>query len=164
MKNEVKVVKPKNYPNSKPHSEYPIITIGRNEEYGSIMLRQEKLVIAPGTNIMNIQPRTAQFAGRIENLEKMVQEYGLKEGDNFSKKVTDVELIVEESHEPFYEGQEPKINPSTGEVVTSDGQEVYRQTFIKPKSEEANDKLLTIDREPVKQTQATEANTEFAQQ
>lgn len=37
-------------------------------------------------------------------------------------------VVVHESLEPFYEGQEPKINPSTNEVITHLGAPVYRDT------------------------------------
>lgn len=38
------------------------------------------------------------------------------------------QIVVEESHTPFYEGQAPKINPSTKEVVMVNGRKVYRQS------------------------------------
>jgi len=164
MKGEVKIVTPKNYVNSKPHEKHPIITIGRNEEFGSIMLRQEKLVLSPGSNIVNVQPRVAHFAGRVEELEQIVEAYNLKEGDNFNK-VFPVDLVVEEKTEPFYDGQEPKINPSTGEIVTSGGQEVYRYTFVSRKEEQRADKLLQTDSAdvPAAKEETAQANTEFAQ-
>ncbi len=164
MRNEVKIVKPKNYTNSKPHPEYPIIIVGRNEEFGSIMLRQEKLVLAPGSNIVNIQPRVAHFAGRIEVLERIVKDLKLQEGDNFSKKVFPVDLIVEESTEPFYDGQEPKINPSSGEIVTSGGKEVYRYTRVSKEEDHKTDILLRTDSEEVseKTEETARVNTEFA--
>ena len=36
-------------------------------------------------------------------------------------------IQVTESHSPFYDGQEPKKNPTTNVVVTSNGQPVYQQ-------------------------------------
>lgn len=37
-------------------------------------------------------------------------------------------LQVQEANQPFREGQDPKINPSTGEVVEKNGEPVYRNT------------------------------------
>lgn len=39
-------------------------------------------------------------------------------------------LQVQESFEPFYAGQSPKINPSSGEVIEKDGKEVFRNTVF----------------------------------
>jgi hypothetical protein len=35
------------------------------------------------------------------------------------------DILIEEKTEPAYEGQEPKVNPSTSEVVMFDGKRVY---------------------------------------
>ena len=164
MDGTVRVVKPKNYTKSKPHSEFPIITIGPNEEYGSIMLSQQRLVMKPGSNFANVQTRVAHFVGEVGLLQQIVESYDLKEGDDFSEKVRDVELIVVESHEPAYEGQDPKINPNTGEVLTSGGKEIYRTTVIADKADKRADKLLDLDQEPVSQKATQKANTEFASQ
>lgn len=37
-------------------------------------------------------------------------------------------IVIEESHTPFYEGQEVKINPTTKEAVLVNGKPVYRQS------------------------------------
>jgi hypothetical protein len=39
-------------------------------------------------------------------------------------------LQVQESFDPFYAGQNPKINPTSGEVVQKDGKDVYRNTIF----------------------------------
>lgn len=162
MKGQVIVTKPQNYTTGEPHPKYDIITIsGKNKEFGSIMLRQEKLVLSPGSNIANIQARVAHFAGTLENLESIVENFNLKEGDNFNK-IMPVDLVVEEQTEPFYDGQDPKINPSTGEIVTHNGQEVYRSTFIAQKGEERTDQLLRTD--PSEETVGQKAQTEFSRQ
>lgn len=39
-------------------------------------------------------------------------------------------LQVQESFDPFYEGQSPKINPSSGEIIEKDGKEIFRNTVF----------------------------------
>jgi len=39
-------------------------------------------------------------------------------------------IIIRESFEPFYEGQQVKINPSTGEVILYMKRPIYRQSIF----------------------------------
>lgn len=50
-------------------------------------------------------------------------------------------IIVQESLIPFYDGQEPKINPITMENVLHEGREVYRQAIFSS-NESAKDELI----------------------
>ena len=56
-----------------------------------------------------------------------------------------MKLVVKESLEPFYTNQEPKKNPTTGEVVTHLGASVYRQTFVVAEGSSEVDIKLTSD-------------------
>lgn len=160
---KVIISKPQNYTNSSEHPQHPIITVnGNNPEYGFIMLRSESLELNQGW--LRTAVRVGRIQNRVEELVKLVEQFDLKEGDNFSQKVMDTKLIVKEQNEPFYDGQEPKINPTTGEVVTHGGKEVYRNTIAVPEGSTEVDTLLVSDKVPV-EAQATMApNTEFAAQ
>ncbi len=52
-------------------------------------------------------------------------------------------IVVSESHTPFYDGQEPKINPTTKEVVLVDGKKVYRQSRYTDKMDATDDLLAS---------------------
>lgn len=63
-------------------------------------------------------------------------------------------IIVRESLKPFYVGQKPKTKGKGGEVVTNNGQPVYRDTeFVTDLS--AQDEFISTDKVGV-------ANTEFS--
>lgn len=55
--------------------------------------------------------------------QSLVKDLGWKEGTQLPGKI-----VVQESFEPFYEGQEQKINPDTKADVLVDGRKVYRQS------------------------------------
>lgn len=42
------------------------------------------------------------------------------------------DILVEEKTEPQYAGQNPKINPSTGEVITSEGMPIFEHSSLVP--------------------------------
>lgn len=160
---QVLISKPENYNSSKPHEKYPIITInGNNPEWGFIMLRSNVMSITPN-GFRNEEKRVGRYIARVEDLVKDIETFKLKEGDNFSNKVFPVKLVIKEQLEPFYDGQEPKINPSSGEVVTHQGQEIYRNTFVQPLDTAETDVVLSIDREPVEVSKQEQVQTEFAQ-
>lgn len=92
--------------------------------------------------------------------EEMIASGTLKAGVPL-KNITgqDSKIIIKESHTPFYEGQEPKINPTTGEIVLSNGQPVYRRGFL-TSDLSASDELLVSDKTTVNAT--VQPNTDFA--
>ena len=92
-----------------------IITPSVNKpEFGTIRIDQEVNVFTKG--FFAVQKRTAFVRGRITDLESL----GLKDGSTLDGKI-----IRKESFEPFYENQEPKINPQTNEVILTDGRPTY---------------------------------------
>lgn len=93
-----------------------IITPGKNPEWGSIRVDAETVSMENG--ILNKSKRSAFIRGKIADLTDM----NFKEG----QKLTGI-IQKQEQYNPFYEGQAPKINPTTGEVVLKDGRETYLQ-------------------------------------
>lgn len=92
-----------------------VITPSVNKpEFGTIRIDQEANIFNNGFFI--VQKRTAFLRGRITDLESL----GLKNGSTLNGKI-----IRKESFEPFYENQEPKINPQTNEVILTDGRPTY---------------------------------------
>lgn len=93
-----------------------IVTVGSNPEYGTIRVDSETVSFSNG--YMNKSRRTAFIRGRVSDLKSM----------NFEDGQRMIGIIQrQESFSPFYDGQTPKINPSTSEVILKDGKEVYFQ-------------------------------------
>lgn len=65
---------------------------------------------------MRNQKRTAFLRGLVTDLANF------KAGQTLTG-----QIIRRESHVPFYEGQSPKINPQTGEIILLNGQPVYKE-------------------------------------
>ena len=128
-----------------------------NPDNASIMLRSE-ILNANDQGFLQKEVRIGLFKGKTSDLEAL----GLKEGQDFSS-VIPVKLVVKESHDPFYAGQEPKINPTTKEVVTSSGAPVYRQTIVVAlDSPETDVKLATDKVEVAVPAETTKRTTEFS--
>lgn len=122
-----------------------------NSKSGAILLRTEELAINE-QGFLRDRVKVGLFKGEVTRLEELVKKTNLKEGDDFSKKVFPVKLVIKEQTEPFYSEQEPKINPTTGEVVTCNGETVYRQTFVRNIDDDTKDVLLPVDRMEVPDT------------
>ena len=117
--------------------------------YGRIMVAQEGLAINNG--YLNTVRRVAFITFDGDALKTM--ERILKADGAFPLAGT---IQVRESLTPFYEGQNPKINPSTDEVMTHKGQPIYRVSeFVS--NVDAQDELLANDRTLFEQ--AVEAET-----
>ena len=138
---------------AKGHSDVVMVS-ANNPESASIMLVSETMS-ANDQGFLVTEKRVGLFKGETAKIKAL----GLKAGDNFSEKVFPVKLVVKESHEPFFPGQEPKINPQTKAVITSEGAPVYRQTLVVAETSAEVDAKLATDREAVK----ADAKSEFAQ-
>lgn len=91
-----------------------------NPEVGYVRLEQTKEVIVNGW--FQEQRRSALIMGDPEQLKK-----------KFSKGQTlPGTITIREDFTPAYNGQEPKINPQTGEVLTKDGQPIFRHSEYNP--------------------------------
>jgi len=91
-----------------------VVTPSRKEGFGTI--RVDSVNKSMENGYLNIQKRTAFIHGKMEDLESL----GLR-----ADQVLRGKIIKKESFEPFYEGQNPKINPTTQEVILTNGQETY---------------------------------------
>lgn len=83
--------------------------------FGTVRLDSESITINNG--FADLKNRTAFVKGRIEVLVKL-----------FAEKTTfPGKIIRKTSSSPFYDGQEPVINPETAEVVLRNGVEYFQQ-------------------------------------
>ncbi len=133
----------------------------RNPDSAAIMLRYETQTVND-EGFLQKETRVGLFKGDTKSLTALVTASGLQAGDNFSQKVFPIRLVIRESITPEYPEQEPKINPSTGEVVTSGGNPVYRSTKVVAANSPLEDQKLEIDRTPVTESATAAPNTEFA--
>jgi hypothetical protein len=124
-----------------------IVTNVAKPEYGSIAF--EEIAFVMTGSFMNQQKRVAFISAEVEVLQNFVKENNLKVGS----KLPGRKIVVKESTEPFYNGQSPKVNPTSGEVVTYNGNPIYRNSYVG--SVQELDELLTSDKVVV-------ANSELA--
>lgn len=101
-----------------------------NPEKGYFLLKSKYTSFEGG--FINRQVRTAVISGDID----LLQELNLKEGQVFPGKI-----IAKESNFPQFEGQEPVINPTTGEIVLKFGKPLYRQ-YVYTENTQATDTWL----------------------
>ncbi len=103
-------------------------------------VRVQSTVMEVNNGYMNPRTRSAFIRLENEHKEAFAKVAGIpsdfsvdadSEGNFKAKELPfklEGQIQVRESHEPFYEGQDAKINPTTGEVIEKDGKEVYRDT------------------------------------
>ena len=85
-----------------------------NPEYGTFRVDSKHVSLENG--FVNIQKRSAFVRGRVTDLESL---------SLTPNKALPGQILRKESFEPFYEGQEAKINPTTQEVVLTNGVPTY---------------------------------------
>lgn len=123
----------------------------KGETFGKVRVDQHSPVINNG--FLSFANRSA-FITMDENTAKKMESI-LKEEQPYP---IEGKVVVRESLEPFYENQEPKINPSKEEIITHLGAPVYRDTqFVFDLG--AKDILLVSDRDelsPSELSQVTE--------
>lgn len=105
-----------------------------NPEWGTVRVSSEELTFSNG--IVNNNTRSAFVRGEIKNLSKMFT----REGQNIPGKI-----IRKTSYSPFFTGQKPVMNPTTGEVVLKNGKEFFQEY-------EFTQDLQAVDHEVVVET------------
>lgn len=93
-----------------------IFTEGRTQGWGSIRVETKPALVSTN-GVMSFRKRVAFPRMQKEVFEQM----DLKDGSTLQGKI-----IWKTSTEPQYEGHEPKINPTTKEIITNEfGEPVY---------------------------------------
>lgn len=91
-------------------------------DYGSIALEQRRFSIK--NNYLSEKVLKSWLQGTLGDLKRFVEVHEL--GD---RSIIPGTLYTIEQFVPFYESQNPKANPTTGEASLVDGALVYQQTF-----------------------------------
>ena len=124
----------------KPKDADSIILTSKNPEYSSILVGCDTLGISNG--FLTRDKRRAFYTGKTTDVEDLIKEFNLKEGSDFP---VEGKIIILESTSPFYEGQEPKKNPSNGEEITFEGALIYRQQVLVDINDPKDDVKLESD-------------------
>lgn len=124
-----------------------LIRVNPNKpEFGSLMLISTVAALSNG--FMNVKNRVGFIVGRVADLTNMIKEYGLKEGDDFSAKVGPHRIVTLEkleSEAPANQGYREKINPTTGEVLTKDGETIVWKTEVVAEGSDIQDTFIRHD-------------------
>lgn len=110
-----------------------------NPEIGSIMVKDNSLKLIDGFISKNNTP--AFIRGNLKDLQSL----NLKNGEDVASKFGNKKIVIKERTTPFYEGQQQKINPKSGEIVLSNGSPVYRLSEVVDSTSTETDELLKSD-------------------
>lgn len=128
-----------------------LIRVNDNKpEYGSLMLLNTTVALSGG--FLNERTKVGFITGEVATLEKMVDTYGLKAGSDFSALVGPHRIVTLEKTESEIgeeKGYREKINPSSGEVLTKNGETIYWKTEIVAEGSDITDKYIQHDTEAV---------------
>ena len=87
----------------------------------------------------------------------------LSKGDDLSSKLgKPLELGIVEATKPFWNGQQPKINPRTDEVLLHNGQPIYRRLVVGAEGQVRSTKLATTSTIPLSEWES--ASEQVAQE
>jgi hypothetical protein len=134
MQNQAKVIV------SAPEGREEIILISKkNPEQAAIMLRSNTIGIN-NQGFMQTDKRVAMFKGKTEDLKQFVASFNIKNGSEFP---IPTKLVIKESLTEPYPGAQPKVNPTTGAIVTSGGKPVFRQIVaVDVNSQESDERVI----------------------
>jgi hypothetical protein len=142
------------------YSEDGLIRLNTNKpEYGSLML--STTVVTINNNFLNKSRRVGFITGKVEDIEDIILTNNLTDGSDFSKEVSPHRIItlekVESEMTEDHKGFSEEINPSTGEVLSKEGQVIFRRTMVVSEGSDLVDTLVSHDSVPIDD----EARAEF---
>jgi hypothetical protein len=137
-------------------SENGLIRINTDKpEYGSLML--VAVVVTLSGSFANKRNKVGFITGAVTDLEAIIEEYGLKEGSDYSELVSPHRIVTLEkvqSDVPIDKnggnsGYKEKINPETNETLTKFGEPVFWKTEVVDEGSDIQNEYILHDREPV---------------
>jgi hypothetical protein len=128
-----------------------LIRVNANKpDYGSLMVLNSTIALSGG--FANRKTRVGFINGSVEDLKATIEEFKLREGTDFSAAVGPHRIVTIEKTESEVGdelGYREKINPSTGEVLTSNGETIYWKTEVVAEGSNVYDKFVQHDTEDV---------------
>jgi hypothetical protein len=134
------------------YSEDGLIRINTDKpEYGSLML--VAVVTSINNGFINKRNKVGFISGEVTQLEEIITEYNLKEGGDYSELVSPhkivtlekVESEVPEDKNGGKSGYKEKINPSTDEILSKDGEPIYWKNVIVEEGVDIENELILHD-------------------
>lgn len=126
-----------------------VIASENKPEFGYV--RVEQITTSFDGGWANRRKKSALIRGKVDELKQ----FGWKEGQALPGHIVTVESTVEP-----YPGADPKINPQTGEILTHNGEAIYRESFYTTNMQKV-DELLQHDTVSVGEAVTDEATAEF---
>lgn len=117
--------------------------IGATKNEDVVFVRLEERAIGMNASGFLAEEVKSDFAKLNKELAKKLVSAGLlKAGANWKNIIgQDCKIVIKESTTPFYDGMQPKINPTTGEVVTCNGSPIYRRGLVTTDLSDSDTKL-----------------------
>ena len=115
-------------------------------EFGSLMLMAQVITLSSG--FLNKRNKVGFVVGNVEDLEAVIKEYNLKEGTDYSVAVGPHKIVTlekVESETPENQGYREKINPTTGEILTKNGETIMWKTEVVSESSDIAETLIQHD-------------------
>ncbi len=116
--------------------------------YGSMILVAEEIVISNG--FVNSRKKIGFITGKYDELVTMIDKYNLVDGVNFSTVVAPHRIVVLERVESELNGElgfNEKINPTSKQILSKDGEPIYRKTEVVEEGSDIVDILISHDRD-----------------
>lgn len=136
----------------KPDTEYSEDGLIRKNtfkpEYGSMMLVANEIVISNG--FVNTKKKIGFISGKYDELINMVEKHKLEDGSDFSTSVSPHRIVILEKVESEVNGElgyAEKVNPSTNQILSKEGEPIYRKTEVVEEGSDIVDILITHDRD-----------------
>ena len=124
-----------------------LVRINPNKpEFGSLMVINNSMTVNNG--FVNNRSKVGFITGEVTILETMIDQFNLKEGTDFSVAVGPHKIVTLEKLEsdvPENQGYREKINPSTEEALTKDGESIYWKTEVVSEASDLTDTLIQHD-------------------
>ena len=137
-------------------SENGLIRINTEKpDYGSLMLFAVVTSISNG--FVNKRNKVGFVTGTIEDLDAIIEEYGLKEGSDYSELVSPHRIVTLEkiqSEVPVDKnggnsGYKEKINPETEQILTKYGEPIFWKTEVVDEGSDITNEFIQHDLEPI---------------
>ena len=102
-----------------------LIKVGNNTDYCGVKVTSS--VLENDEGFWNMRTRVATIRLQVSLAKALMSKGLLKDGKELP---IQGKIIIRESFEPFYAGQEPKMNPTTMNIVCFANRPVYRQSIF----------------------------------
>lgn len=94
------------------------------------------------TDLSRFVDRQIRIRYTVDQLREQIAHFDLHVGDDVSVKIQPTRIIVVEQLTPFNPKQQPKMNPTTGNIMLCGDKPIYRKTIAIPVNEQRYDTFI----------------------